>query len=60
MAFSDYTRRLRWRWNGNNVLNDLSNLNPSPFSSHNDFLVIRRIEALVNSAGLPLQVLIML
>jgi hypothetical protein len=47
MAFSDYTRQSTLT---TYVLNNLSNVNSSPAGT-NDFLVIRRIEALVNSAG---------
>jgi hypothetical protein len=47
MAFSEYTRQSTLT---TYVLDNLSNSNSSP-AGINDFLVIRRIEALVNSAG---------
>jgi hypothetical protein len=47
MAFSEYTRQSTLT---TYVLNNLSNVNSSP-AGINDFLVIRRIETLVNSAG---------
>jgi hypothetical protein len=47
MAFSKYTRQTNIT---THVFSDISNLNSSP-AGINDFLVIRRIEALVNSAG---------
>jgi hypothetical protein len=48
MAFSDYTKNVN---TPTNVLNNLSNSNSSP-AGINDFLVIRRIEAL-GTGGLP-------